>query len=64
MVKAYMGAHGAQTSAPAWMVRSPLTVGIWFVLVGYYVCLNGWVLWKSKHLEAVDIEIAAAAPTQ
>jgi hypothetical protein len=64
MVQAYTGAHAAQASAPASMVRSPLTVGILFVLVGYYVCFYGWVLWKSKHLEAADIETASAAPTQ
>jgi len=64
MVQAYTSAHAAQTFAPTSMVRSPLTVGILFVLVGYYVCFYGRVLWKSKHLEAVDIETASAAPTQ
>jgi len=50
--------------APASMVRSPLTVGIFFVLAGYYLWYYGWVLWKSKHLKAEDIEAAspAAAP--
>jgi len=47
--------------APASMVRSPLTVGIFFVLAGYYGWYYGWVLWKSKHLNAEDIE--AASPT-
>jgi hypothetical protein len=64
MLQAYAGPHAAQTFAPSSMVSSPLTVGILFVLVGYYVCYYGWVLWKSKHLEAVDIETASAAPTQ
>jgi len=50
--------------APASMVRSPLTVGIFFVLAGYYLWYYGSVLWKSKHLKAEDVEAAspAAAP--
>ena len=64
------GAYVADTAspslafAPASMVRSPLTVGIFFVLAGYYLWYYGSVLWKSKHLKAEDIEAAspAAAP--
>jgi hypothetical protein len=41
--------------APTSMVRSPLTVGIFFVLAGYYLWYYGSVLWKSKHLKAEDI---------
>ena len=37
---------------PSTMVRSPLTAGIFFVLIGYYVCYYGLVLWKSKHMTA------------
>ena len=50
--------------APASMVRSPLTVGLFFVLAGYYLWYYGSVLWKSKHLKAEDVEAAspAAAP--
>jgi hypothetical protein len=55
--------------APASMVRSPFTVAIFFVLIGYYVCYYSWVLWKSKHLkaadiESLDIEAASTATTQ
>ena len=50
--------------APASMVRSPLTIGIFFVLAGYYLFYYAWVLWKSKHLEASDIEADSAAPAQ
>jgi uncharacterized membrane protein YuzA (DUF378 family) len=39
---------------------SPLTVGIFYVLVGYYVCYYSLVLWKSKHLKPEDIESAPA----
>jgi hypothetical protein len=45
------------------MVRSPLTVGLFFVLMGYYVCYYGLVLWKSKHLNVADIEVIPAAAT-
>ena len=45
------------------MVRSPQTVGIYFVLMGYYVCHYGLVLWKSKRLNAADIAVVPAAAT-
>jgi len=49
------------------MVSSPLTVGIVFVLVGYYAWYYGWLLWKSKRLTAADFEAspeaASAVPT-
>ncbi|MGB6309691.1 MAG: hypothetical protein WBF89_18030 [Steroidobacteraceae bacterium] len=80
LMQVYGGAHAAhlanaataaapaadpsQAFAPASMVRSPLTVGIFFVLAGYYLCYYGWVLWKSKHLEAADIEADPSAPSQ
>jgi hypothetical protein len=50
--------------APTSMVKSPLTVGIFFVLAGYYVWYYGWVLWKSKHLRAEDTESASPAAAQ
>jgi hypothetical protein len=50
--------------APTSMVRSPLTVGIFFVLAGYYAWYYGRVLWKSKHLNAEDIEAASPATAQ
>ncbi|HEV7612189.1 MAG TPA: hypothetical protein VGO37_09965 [Steroidobacteraceae bacterium] len=65
---AYAHAAGAadrpQAFGPESMMRSPLTLGIIFVLAGYYVCYYGRVLWKSKHLKAADVEGSsiAAAP--
>jgi hypothetical protein len=50
------GADPAQPFAAGSMIQSPLTVGILYVLIGYYVCYYGLVLWKSKHLKAEDIE--------
>jgi hypothetical protein len=71
VVQVYMSAHAshaaaasedpAQVFAPDSMVRSPLTVGLFFVLLGYYLCFYGWLLWKSKRLSPADME--AAAPT-
>ena len=39
-------------------MQSPLTMGIFFVLIGYYVCYYSWVLWKSRHITALDLEVA------
>jgi hypothetical protein len=55
------GVDASQAYAPASMLRSPLTVGLFFVLVGYYVCYYSLVLWKSKHLEPEDLESAPAS---
>jgi hypothetical protein len=41
-----------QAVTPASMVRSPLTVGLFFVLMGYYVCYYSIVLWKSQRINA------------
>jgi hypothetical protein len=70
IVQVYTAAHAghaayaadpSQAMGPASMVRSPLTVGVFFVLAGYYLYYYGWVLWKSKHLKAEDLEAASAA---
>ena len=57
------GADPSQAFAPSAMVRSPLTVAIFFVLAGYYLYFYGMLLWKSKHLKTDDIEVASAAAT-
>jgi hypothetical protein len=73
VVQVYTAAHAvhganpgdpSQAMGPASMVSSPLTVGVFYVLVGYYLYYYGWVLWKSKHLKAEDIEAAPAAATK
>jgi hypothetical protein len=75
-VQMYAGSHAVAAGAtaqgmqdpalglvPASMVRSPLTLGIFFVLVGYYVCYYGLVLLKSRHLKPEQIEgISIPAP--
>jgi len=65
LLQAY-GAHAdpSQALAAPTMVRSPLTVGIFFVLLGYYIYFYSWVLWKSKHLDASSIEAASPAAAQ
>jgi hypothetical protein len=54
-------ADPSQAFAATSLVRSPLTVGIVFLLAGYYLWYYAWVLWKSKHLGQADIETAPAA---
>ena len=62
--QASAAADPAQAFAPASMLQSPLTVGIFFLLAGYYLYYYGWLLWKSKHVEAADTEPDSAAPAQ
>jgi hypothetical protein len=50
---------GTMPSGPAAMGQSPLTAGILFVLIGYYVCYYGLVLRKSKHIAPGDLEAPA-----
>ena len=44
----------SQAFAPAGMLQSPLTLGLFFVLMGYYVCYYSVVLWKSKRVAAEE----------
>jgi hypothetical protein len=52
----------AQGIAPPPMIRSPLTVGLICVVVGYYVCYYAMLLWKSKRISPEDLE-AVPTPT-
>jgi hypothetical protein len=38
------------------MVQTPLTLGLLFVLIGYYGCYYSRVLWKSTRITPADIE--------
>jgi hypothetical protein len=51
-------------AGPAAIGRNPLTAGILFVLIGYYVCYYGLVLRKSRHLTPGDLETPAAPSGQ
>jgi hypothetical protein len=48
-----------QGFAPPAMVRSAFTVGLLFVVVGYYVCYYGMVLRKSKRISPEDLEVSS-----
>jgi hypothetical protein len=68
LIQVYAGMHAArvagaadQTLTSGSMFRSPLTVGLFFVLMGYYVCYYSVVLRKSKLIPAAG---AGAAGTQ
>jgi hypothetical protein len=54
------GQAADQVFAPNAAFRSPLTLGLFFVLVGYYVCYYSLVLQKAKQVAA---ESANAVPT-
>lgn len=63
LLQMYGAAHASHSLAPdganqsfaaTGMLRSPLTVGLFFVLVGYYVCYYSVVLWKSTRVVAED----------
>jgi len=59
------GAGMAGASAPGFatapMLQNPITVGLFFVLIGYFVCYYSRILWKSKHISAADLEAPAVA---
>jgi hypothetical protein len=57
LIQVYTNAHAAravnpeyanQAFVPASMLTSPLTLSLFFVLMGYYVCYYSIVLWKAK----------------
>jgi hypothetical protein len=60
------GAHGAETAnqafAPAGMLQSPLTLGLYFVLMGYYVCYYSLVLRNSKRAIPEELSVGAPVP--
>jgi hypothetical protein len=43
------------------MMRKPLTLGIYYVLMAYYVSYYSWVLHKSKRLTSADLEPAGGS---
>ena len=51
-----------QAFAPASMLQSPLTLGLYCVLMGYYVCYYSMVLWKSKRVVAEEVSLSAPLP--
>src|ERR1700761_8500750 len=64
VIQVYTNAHAAravspdmsnQAFVPTSMLTSPLTLGLFFVLMGYYVCYYSIVLWKSKRSTPEDL---------
>lgn len=53
----------APAFASAGMLQSPLTVALFFVLMGYYVCYYSVVLWKSKRVIAEEVSSAPRLST-
>jgi hypothetical protein len=65
LIQVYGNLHAARVAgvadpalASAGMFGSPLTIGLFFVLMGYYVCYYGVVLRKSKLIPAAPVESA------
>lgn len=57
----YAGASPAARAGSSEAVTgSPLTLGLFFVTIGYYVCYYARVLWRSKRLTAADMETLPA----
>lgn len=44
-------------TGPAMNMKSPLTAGLVFVLIGYYVVYYGVVLWKARHISPEELEV-------
>ncbi|HEY2781322.1 MAG TPA: hypothetical protein VGI90_11130 [Steroidobacteraceae bacterium] len=57
------GPGSSQPFGAAGMLRSPLTLGLFYVLMGYYVCYYSVVLWKAKRVAAEEISPGASAPS-
>jgi len=53
------GAETLQDLGSPKMFQSPTTAGLLFVVIGYYVCYLGWVLWKSTRIGPEDLEISS-----
>lgn len=47
--------------APSMSMSSPLTAGLLFVVIGYYVCYYGKVLWRSTRISPEDLEVPATS---
>ncbi|HTD92056.1 MAG TPA: hypothetical protein VK663_15435 [Burkholderiales bacterium] len=70
LIQAYGDAHAggggldpsSQPFGAAGMLRSPLTLSLFYILVGYYVCYYSIVLWKAKRVTAEEIGPVAPAP--
>jgi hypothetical protein len=53
-------AHGSAAALGS-LYQNPVTLGIFFALIGYYLYYYSYVLWESKHLKPADLEAPPAA---
>ena len=53
-----LNSNSYASMSPGAMVQSPLTVGLLWVLIAYYVYYYAALLWKSRHLARADFEPA------
>jgi hypothetical protein len=68
-IRIYANAHVANVAGPApsqpfglsGVLQSPLTLGLFYLLMGYYVCYYSIVLWKGKRVAAEEIGPDAGA---
>jgi len=63
LAELYMSGNLAGAQRPSSMVQSPLTLGLLYVLIAYYVFYLSRVLWKSRHLGPGDLEPGAEIET-
>jgi hypothetical protein len=54
----------SQGFVPAGMLQSPLTLGLYFVLMGYYVCYYSTLLSKSKRVVADEVRQSSPLPAE
>jgi hypothetical protein len=45
------------------MMSSPITVGMLFTVIGYYVCYYAHVLWRSRRLRPEDLDVPSSPTT-
>jgi hypothetical protein len=53
----------APTTTSPMNIQSPLTAGLFFVLIGYYVVYYGMVLWKGSRISPEELEVVATPTT-
>jgi hypothetical protein len=59
----YLAGDLGAAQPPSRMVQTPLTLGLLYVLIAYYVFYLSRVLWKSRHLGPGDLEPGAEITT-
>ena len=58
LAELYMSGDLAGAQQTSTMAQTPLTLGLFYVLVSYYVSYLSRILWKSRRLQPGDLETA------